>query len=257
MGFLAPVAYHPPIEGSHRLREHSSLDPSARPNAAHEGSGSSLRISIPAPDTESAVADVLVTGAPGRVDATRSQQRFDTEPAGPGVLVLSSPDARRVIVVAMRGTVPLQPRPAVMDAALAQYPTLRKLLPDPVEPERYDVALSVGAAGATAARVVTAPLRPGSVDAVIGLFQNVVMLAATAQSGFRRGLLLVDRESDQALSIGLWERGDLMRASEANGYLQRQVEQFAAVLAAPPTHEYYDVVVEAAIPRLGLRQHTH
>jgi hypothetical protein len=216
-------------------------------------------MSVPAPDSTTAVADVVVVDAPAGIDTLVPQSgriaalNMPRDHARPGVLVLGDPVARHLVVVGIQVSRPRQPRPGVMDGVMSRYPELRSLLLGSVEPDRYDVSLSVGASGATAARVVTAHLRPGSIETVVGLFQNVVMLAATAQQGFRRGLLLVDSDTDRAFSIGLWEHGDLMRASEASGYLQRQIEQFAEVLAAPPTHDYYDVVFESTIPRLALR----
>jgi hypothetical protein len=103
----------------------------------------------------------------------------------------------------------------------------------PVERE-YRVALTAGQLGGHAARVFQPRFRPGSIDAVVGLFRNAVMHSATAQAGFRCGLLLVNEARDDVLSIGLWESFDALRASEQVGYLREQVVQFAAHLEHPP-----------------------
>ena len=46
------------------------------------------------------------------------------------------------------------------------------------------------------------------------------------------------------VSIALWETEDDMKASEKSGYLQEQIAKFAAVLAAPPTTEHFEVAVQ-------------
>ncbi len=125
-----------------------------------------------------------------------------------------------------------------------RYAELEDLLIAPASARAYEIAQSVGTTGGRVARVFSARLRPGALDLAIGLFQNVVMHAATSQQGFRRGLLLVDRAANLGMSIGLWESADALRASEANGYLQRQLEEFANLLAEPPVARHYEVCVE-------------
>lgn len=114
----------------------------------------------------------------------------------------------------------------------------------PLDPRVYEVAQAVGIAGGTVARFISAQLRPGNVETVITVFENVVMHAATEQTGFRRGLLLIDRAHDHAISVGLWHSEQDLLTSEQVGYLRQQIGQFTAVVAAPIVPETLVVAVE-------------
>jgi len=130
---------------------------------------------------------------------------------------------------------------AVSDARIIQrLPRLAA----PLDARVYEVAQSVGIAGATVARYISAQLRPGNVETVITIFENVVMHAATEQTGFRRGLLLIDRANDHAVSVGLWLSEQDLLTSEQVGYLRQQIGQFPAVVAAPVVPETLVVAVE-------------
>ena len=114
----------------------------------------------------------------------------------------------------------------------------------PAEVRVYEVAQSAGMFGGTVARFISARLEPGHIDTVVSLFENVVMHAATEQRGFRRGLLLVDRESDRVISIGLWHSEADLHASEQIGYLSQQIGNFIQMVAVPIVPETLVVVVE-------------
>ena len=108
----------------------------------------------------------------------------------------------------------------------------------------YEVALLAGMPGSTVARVISVHLNPGNIDTVVTIFENVVMHAATAQHGFRRGLLLVDRANDDVISIGLWSSENDLLASERIGYLSKQIGNFTHIVADPIVPEMLSVVVE-------------
>jgi hypothetical protein len=108
----------------------------------------------------------------------------------------------------------------------------------------FEVALSAGMQGGTVARFISAHLHPGNIDTVVALFENVVMHAATAQQGFRRGLLLVDRASDNVISIGLWQSETDLRASEQTGYLAQQIGNFTEIVATSILPDVLLVVAE-------------
>lgn len=118
------------------------------------------------------------------------------------------------------------------------------LLAAPVETRSYEVAQAAGLAGGTVARFISAHLHPGNIDAVVSLFENVVMHAATEQQGFRRGLLLVDRAGNRAISIGLWHTETDLRASEQVGYVRQQIGNFIQIVATPIVPEMLVVAVE-------------
>jgi hypothetical protein len=101
-----------------------------------------------------------------------------------------------------------------------------------------------GRAGATAARLFAAALQPGAEEAVAAIFQNIVLQAATSEIGFQRGLLLLNRVSHRAMSIGLWRSSNDLDASERSGYLQRQLAHFPALLAGPLEAGQLEVVLE-------------
>lgn len=118
------------------------------------------------------------------------------------------------------------------------------LLTAPIETRVYEVSQAVGIKGGSVARFISAQLHPGHIDTVVGLFENIVMHAATEQQGFRRGLLLVDRAGNRAVSIGLWQSEADLLASEQIGYLGQQVSNFTEIVAAPIVPETLVVVVE-------------
>jgi heme-degrading monooxygenase HmoA len=135
----------------------------------------------------------------------------------------------------------------VSGAGIASDARIMQALPRlaaPLDPHVYEVAQAVGVVGGTVARFISAQLRPGNIDTVVTLFENVVMHAATEQQGFRRGLLLIDRAHDHAISIGLWHSELDLLASEQVGYLRQQIGQFAQVVAAPVVPETLVVAVE-------------
>jgi hypothetical protein len=132
------------------------------------------------------------------------------------------------------------------DGAALEPALLASLTGQPLHDGIYRVALAAGQLGGVAARVIVPDLVPGSVNAIIGLFRNAVMLAATAQNGFHGGLLLVNDVQEDVLSIGLWESFEALHASEAAGYLREQVAQFAEFLARPPAPRNGEVILVIA-----------
>jgi hypothetical protein len=125
----------------------------------------------------------------------------------------------------------------------ASFPTTAEILP---HSGVYEVAQWVGTPGGAVARVYMARLKPDpdAVERAVTLFQNIVMHAATAQGGFQRGLLLVDRESFRAVSIGIWTTASDLLTSEERGYLTEQLAHFTNLLAEPPLRLTPDVLAE-------------
>ena len=94
------------------------------------------------------------------------------------------------------------------------------------------------------ARVVTVQIQPGKMDEGTDIYRDSVVPAAQQQKGFKGGFLFSDPNTGKGVSIALWETEDDMKASETSGYLQEQILKFAAVLAAPPTTEHYEVAIQ-------------
>ena len=91
------------------------------------------------------------------------------------------------------------------------------------------------------ARVTTAYIKPEKVDEAVRVWQESVMPAAANQPGFRRGHLMVDRETGLGMSIGLWESENHANATgEGSDYLQKQLEKFAHMFSAPPVVEHFE-----------------
>jgi len=148
------------------------------------------------------------------------------------------------------GTLVLASRPGAASAERVEAIILwddAHAMPPPATPSEarvYEVALSAGIPGGTVARFISAHLYPGNIDTVVTLFENVVMHAATTQLGFRRGLLMIDRAGDNAISIGLWQSEADLHASEQTGYLGQQIGNFTQIVAAPIVPETLVVVIE-------------
>jgi heme-degrading monooxygenase HmoA len=166
-----------------------------------------------------------------------------------GLIVLASLSdsaaGERVEVVSLWDSRPALDTHAATAGQRAQHRTGLPPQTAPAEEHIYEVAQSAGMLGGTVARFISASLEPGHIDTVVSLFENVVMHAATEQRGFRRGLLLVDRETGRVISIGLWHSEADLRASEQVGYLSQQIGNFIQMVAVPIVPETLVVAVEA------------
>ena len=91
------------------------------------------------------------------------------------------------------------------------------------------------------AQVVQAQVHAGSLDEAIRIFNSSVKPAAQEQKGFKDSYFLVDREANRILGFSLWETEADVTAAAASGFYQEQVGKFAAVFAAPPEREVYEV----------------
>ena len=165
-----------------------------------------------------------------------------------GLLVLASLSdstaGERVEVVSLwESQQPLDSFDATADQRAEAIPAMPSLVA-PISERIYEVAQVAGMLGGTVARFISASLHPGTIDTVVSLFENLVMHAATEQQGFRRGILLVDRASNRAISIGLWHSEADLHASEQVGYLSQQIGNFTQMVAAPIVPETLVVAVE-------------
>jgi heme-degrading monooxygenase HmoA len=81
-------------------------------------------------------------------------------------------------------------------------------------------------------------------EEAVGIYRDSVVPAAKQQKGFKGALLLTDPNTGKGISIALWETEADMQAGEASGYFQEQIAKFAAVFAAPPVTEHYEVSLQ-------------
>ena len=95
------------------------------------------------------------------------------------------------------------------------------------------------------AQVVRVQIQPGTVDEAIGIFKDSVLPAAREQKGFKNAFFLIDRETNKGIGFSLWETEADVAALATSGFYQEQTAKFAAVFAAPPEREVYEVVIQA------------
>ena len=95
------------------------------------------------------------------------------------------------------------------------------------------------------AQVVRVQIQPGKVDEAVDIYKNAVLPAAREQKGFKSAYLLLDREANRGIGFSLWEMKADVDALMASGFYREQIAKFAAVFAAPPEREVFEVAVEA------------
>ena len=78
------------------------------------------------------------------------------------------------------------------------------------------------------ARVVEVEVKQGTVDEAISIYETSVVPAVKSVDGYLSGYLLVDRDSNKALSIALFESQEKINASAEGGHLQEQFAKFSA-----------------------------
>jgi len=94
------------------------------------------------------------------------------------------------------------------------------------------------------ARVTTVQLRPDTLDASIGLYQQEIVPVIKAQPGHQGIYLFTDRTTGNGVSITLWTSEADAQAYETTGTYRQLVAKLAPNFAAPPTLATYDVSVQ-------------
>lgn len=95
------------------------------------------------------------------------------------------------------------------------------------------------------AQAVRVQIQPGKIDEAISIFRDSVAPAVREQNGFKSAYLLIDRETNKGIGLSLWETEADVAALATSGFYQEQTAKFAAVFAAPPEREVYEVAVQA------------
>ena len=74
---------------------------------------------------------------------------------------------------------------------------------------------------------------------------GVAVLRKGLRAGIKGGYVLVDRSTSKYITVSLWEtREEAETVSELAPFMQRQIVGMLGV-SVPPTHEIYEVAVEA------------
>jgi heme-degrading monooxygenase HmoA len=95
------------------------------------------------------------------------------------------------------------------------------------------------------ARVVTTQYQPGKVDEATQIFRESILPETRQQAGFQGVMALLDRSTDKAMAISLWQtEADAQASGAGSAYLQAQLAKVASLFAAAPIVETYEVAVQ-------------
>jgi heme-degrading monooxygenase HmoA len=91
------------------------------------------------------------------------------------------------------------------------------------------------------ARVITVQAQPGKIDEAATVYRDSIIPAAKEQKGFSGAMLLTDPVTGKGISVTLWETEADQKASDASGYVAKQLEKIAPLMAAAPVREAFVV----------------
>ena len=94
------------------------------------------------------------------------------------------------------------------------------------------------------ARVNYIQVQPGKMDDLVNIFQDSVVPVLQQLQGFKRELILTDRNTSKVFAVPLWETEADMIASETSGWVRESFDKFVGVFAGPPVTEHYEVSVQ-------------
>lgn len=87
------------------------------------------------------------------------------------------------------------------------------------------------------ARVTHVQSKPGTLDAVVALYQESVVPLLKLQPGFESTFLLTDPATGKGMSITLWRSEAERQAADSSGLLVEQIVKVMPLLAVPPVPE--------------------
>ena len=97
------------------------------------------------------------------------------------------------------------------------------------------------------ASVITTQLKRGTMAEAISIYAESIVPAMQYQPGFEGANLMINEDTDTAVSTTYWETKTAMLASEASGYLQGRLAQIGELLTAPPANSHYEVAVKVSV----------
>lgn len=93
------------------------------------------------------------------------------------------------------------------------------------------------------ARVTRMQAKPGRVDDIVRISRESVVPEVRRQKGFKGVVQLVDRASDRAVSITLWETLADLEAVEQGGVYAWAIDTVAQAFAEPHEREVWEVSI--------------
>jgi len=94
------------------------------------------------------------------------------------------------------------------------------------------------------ARVITTQLQPGKADDATNLWREKIAPSLKQTKGFKGAYLFGDRNTGKGVTITLWETEADATAMDTSGQYQQSIALFAQLLAAPPTREQFEVMLQ-------------
>jgi heme-degrading monooxygenase HmoA len=95
------------------------------------------------------------------------------------------------------------------------------------------------------ARVVNVQFKQGNLDEAKRIVNESIVPVLKEQKGFKSQFLLTQHDTGKAISINLWETEADLSVFEVSPLYREVLGKLAAVLAAPPVGEAYEVNVQA------------
>ncbi len=93
------------------------------------------------------------------------------------------------------------------------------------------------------ARVTRVDVQPGKINDAVKTYEAQILPATLQQEGIVSAILLVDRDSNTAISITIWADEEKMALGEVSTYYVEQLKKLAQFFAGMPTRESYEVAV--------------
>jgi heme-degrading monooxygenase HmoA len=95
------------------------------------------------------------------------------------------------------------------------------------------------------ARVATTQYSPDKLDEAIQIYRESILPQLRQQPGFKGVMAVVNRSTGKGISLSLWQtEADAEASGAGSSYLQTQLAKMASLLAAAPSIETYEVVVQ-------------
>ncbi len=93
------------------------------------------------------------------------------------------------------------------------------------------------------ARILTMHIQPGKLDEAVHTFERDSVGAMKELPGLQHIILLTAPTTHTFLVTTIWETGDHKMSAETSGFVKAQIDNVAALFAAPPSIAHYTVPV--------------
>jgi heme-degrading monooxygenase HmoA len=99
------------------------------------------------------------------------------------------------------------------------------------------------------ARVIAAQHQPGKVDEALQIYRESILPPLKQQAGFKGVLGLLERRTNKAMTISLWETEADMKVIETSDFFQAQMAKLVPLFAGTPTIETYEITTYEVVPQ--------